>query len=53
MAIKATVYQAQGNLHEAAKFLMDVNAQTPSEIAFSAKLAQLRLNEITLRPFDC
>ena len=43
MAIKATVYQAQGNLHEAAKLLMDVNAQTPSGIAFGAKLAQLRL----------
>jgi len=43
MAIKATVYQAQGNLHEAAKLLMDVNAQTPSEVAFGAKLAQLRL----------
>ena len=43
MAIKATVYQAQGNLHEAAKLLMDVDAQTPSGIAFGAKLAQLRL----------
>jgi TolB-like protein/Tfp pilus assembly protein PilF len=43
MAIKATIYQAQGNLHEAAKFLTAVNAQTPSEIAFGVKLAQLRL----------
>ena len=43
MAIKATVYQAQGNLHEAAKLLTEVDAQTPSGIAFGAKLAQLRL----------
>ena len=43
MAIKATVYQAQGNLHEAEKLLMEVDAQTPSGIAFGAKLAQLRL----------
>ncbi len=43
LAIKATVYQSQGNLQEAAKYLTEVNAQTPSEIAFGAKLAQLRL----------
>ena len=31
MAIKANIYQAQGNLQEAAKFLSQVNAQTPNE----------------------
>jgi TolB-like protein/Tfp pilus assembly protein PilF len=43
MAMKATTYQAQGNLQEAAKFLKEVNAQTPSAIAFAIKLLQLRL----------
>ena len=35
MAVKATIYQAQGNLPEAAKLLAQVNAQTPSETTFS------------------
>jgi TolB-like protein/class 3 adenylate cyclase/Tfp pilus assembly protein PilF len=43
MASKATTYQAQGNLQEAAKFLREVNAQTPSATAFAIKLTQLRL----------
>jgi tetratricopeptide (TPR) repeat protein len=43
MALKATTYQAEGNLQEAAKFLRQVNAQTPSTIAFAIKLTQLRL----------
>ena len=30
MALKASIYQAQGNLQEAAKLLSEVNAQTPS-----------------------
>ena len=29
MAKKASIYQAQGNLQEAAKLLIEVNAQTP------------------------
>jgi serine/threonine protein kinase/Tfp pilus assembly protein PilF len=43
MASKASIYQAQGNLQEAAKFLTQVNAQTPTMSAFSVKLDQLRL----------
>jgi tetratricopeptide (TPR) repeat protein len=43
MAAKASIYQAQGNLEEAAKVLSDVNAQTPSPSAFETKIRQLRL----------
>ena len=31
MAAKASIYQAQGNLQEAARFLSGINEQTPSE----------------------
>ena len=43
MALKASIYQAQGNLQEAAKLLSEVNAQTPLVIAFRAKITELRL----------
>ncbi len=43
MALKAGIYQAEGNLQEAAKLLSEINAQTPSEIAFRIKITQLRL----------
>jgi tetratricopeptide (TPR) repeat protein len=43
IALKATLYQAEGNLQEAAKLLIDVNERTTSEIAFHTKLNQLRL----------
>ncbi len=43
MASKATVYQAEGNLEEAAKFLPGVNAQTPSFQVFPTKITQLTL----------
>jgi TolB-like protein/class 3 adenylate cyclase/Tfp pilus assembly protein PilF len=43
MASKASIYQAQGNLEEAAKLLSEVNAQTPSSTAFRIKITQLRL----------
>jgi TolB-like protein len=43
MAFKATVYQAEGNLEEAAKLLREVNAETPSLIVFSIKITQLTL----------
>jgi tetratricopeptide (TPR) repeat protein len=43
MASKAYIYQAQGNLREAAKFLTEVNAQTPSANVFGAKVFQLSL----------
>jgi TolB-like protein/Tfp pilus assembly protein PilF len=40
---KARIYQAQGNLKEAAKMLVEVNAQTPSMTAVITKITQLRL----------
>jgi serine/threonine protein kinase/Tfp pilus assembly protein PilF len=43
MAFKASIYQAQGNLEEAAKLLSEVNAQTPSSRAFRIKITELRL----------
>jgi serine/threonine protein kinase/Tfp pilus assembly protein PilF len=43
MAFKATMYQAEGNLQESAKLLIDVNERTTSGIAFEKKLNQLRL----------
>jgi TolB-like protein len=43
MALKATMYQAEGNLTESAKLLIDVNERTTSGIAFEKKLNQLRL----------
>jgi tetratricopeptide (TPR) repeat protein len=43
MALKASIYQAEGNLKEAAKSLGQVNAQTNSDLAVRIKLAQFRL----------
>jgi TolB-like protein/Tfp pilus assembly protein PilF len=43
MASKASIYQAEGNLQEAAKSLVQVNAQTNSNPAVRVKLTQLRL----------
>ncbi len=43
MAEKAAMYQAEGNLQEAAKLLAKVNAQTPSRTAFGSKITQLTL----------
>ena len=40
---KASIYQAEGNLQEAAKLLVDVNASTPSQLLFDTKIVQLRL----------
>jgi TolB-like protein/Tfp pilus assembly protein PilF len=42
-ASKASIYQAEGNLQEAGKLLVDVNAETNSDPAVRVKLAQLRL----------
>jgi serine/threonine-protein kinase len=42
-ASQAGIYQAQGNLQEAAKLLSEVNAQTPSSTAFIIKITELRL----------
>jgi TolB-like protein len=43
MAAKASIYQAQGNLEEAAKLLSEVKAQTPDAGSFRIKVTQLRL----------
>src|SRR5258705_8223813 len=43
MALKASIYQAEGNLKEAAKLLVQVNAQTNSDVAVRIKLTQMRL----------
>ena len=43
MATKASIYQAQGNLEEAARFLSEINALTPTRDTFRTKITQLRL----------
>jgi TolB-like protein/Tfp pilus assembly protein PilF/predicted Ser/Thr protein kinase len=43
MAGKASIYQAEGNLQEAANFLSQINERTDSEETFHVKIAQLRL----------
>jgi tetratricopeptide (TPR) repeat protein len=43
VALKASIHQAEGNLPEAAKLLVQVNAQTNSDVAVRIKLTQLRL----------
>jgi tetratricopeptide (TPR) repeat protein len=43
MAAKANIYQAQGNLQEAARFLSTINEHTPSEDTLAIKITQLRL----------
>jgi tetratricopeptide (TPR) repeat protein len=43
IASKASIYQAEGNLQEAAKLLVQVNAETNSDMAVRVKLAELRL----------
>ncbi|HEX4697450.1 MAG TPA: hypothetical protein VH254_07225 [Candidatus Udaeobacter sp.] len=43
VALKASICQAEGNLQDAAKLLVKVNAETNSDSAVRIKLAQLRL----------
>jgi TolB-like protein/Flp pilus assembly protein TadD len=43
VASKAGIYQAEGNLQEAAKCLPEINGQTPYGNAFVTKFTQLRL----------
>jgi TolB-like protein/Tfp pilus assembly protein PilF len=43
MASKASIYQADGDLEEAAKFLREVNALSPSRRVFGIKITQLTL----------
>jgi TolB-like protein len=40
---KASLYQAEGNLQEAARFLSGINEQTANDNTFPIKIAQLRL----------
>ena len=48
VAFEARIYQAEGNLEQAGKLLVGVNAQTPSFNAFQSKMDQLLLE----RHFD-
>ncbi len=43
MAAKANIYQAQGNLQEAARLVSEINSQTPNELSLAIKITQLRL----------
>jgi predicted Zn-dependent protease len=43
MASKASIYQGQGNLQEAARFLSEINWKTPNANTFATKINQLRL----------
>ncbi len=43
IASKASIYQAEGNLQEAAKLLVQVNAETNSDVAVRIRLTQWRL----------
>jgi TolB-like protein/Tfp pilus assembly protein PilF len=43
MALKASIRQAEGNLPEAAKLLVQINEQTNSDVAVRIKLTQMRL----------
>ena len=43
IASKAGIYQAQGNLQEAARFLSEINEKTPNQGTFYIKITQLRL----------
>jgi serine/threonine protein kinase/Tfp pilus assembly protein PilF len=43
LAVRASIYQGQGNLQEAARFLSAINEHTPSEGSVRIKITQLRL----------
>jgi tetratricopeptide (TPR) repeat protein len=43
MGSKASIYQAEGDLEQAAKLLLEINAQTTSSSAFDSKIRQLML----------
>lgn len=43
MALTASIYQAEGNLQEAAKLLAQVNLETNSDVAIRIRLTQWRL----------
>src|SRR5262245_59811481 len=43
MALKAGIYQTNGNLQEAARFLPEINSQSSPSFVFDANINQLRL----------
>jgi TolB-like protein/Flp pilus assembly protein TadD len=43
MSLKASIYQAQGDLDQAAKLLSEITVETPFDNAFFVKMTQLRL----------
>jgi tetratricopeptide (TPR) repeat protein len=43
MASKVSIYQAQGNLQQAARLLSETNGLKPFELIFATKITQLRL----------
>jgi hypothetical protein len=43
MAVKARIFQLQGNLQEAAKLLVGISEQSPTLETFDIKITQLRL----------
>jgi tetratricopeptide (TPR) repeat protein len=43
LAAKASIYEAEGNLEQAARFLPEINWQTSPKFAFQTKIDQLRL----------
>jgi TolB-like protein/Tfp pilus assembly protein PilF len=43
LAAKAVMYQAEGNLEQAAELLSEITVQTPFEFVFVIKITQLRL----------
>jgi serine/threonine-protein kinase len=49
MALRASIYQAEGNLQQAAKLLVQVNAQTNADVAVRIELTQWRLERNTER----
>ncbi len=52
LRFKAGIYQAEGKLQEAAKFLPEVNAQSP-DVLFSAQLTQLVLDRNLAEAVRC
>ena len=53
MAYKASIYQAQGNLQEAARFLSGINGRLLLRLPSEPRSLSCNLNEIMVRPFDC
>ena len=52
VASEARIYQAEGNLEQAGKLLVGVNAQTPSFKAYLTKGTNCFWSGISMTPFD-